>query len=173
MKSLEDLLQNRSPSTIKPIPEAHFAEKHFLWKKGSWGDGAVALASAFPKETRREHPAPWYASIQATHGPGRVPPGNAPYYIPTWLVSEADDPEGWKAWTAVLKKAGFTETPAHVVYLPDRRDYLVRAMRVAGTRAWTANPLTYRLYVYPTLGASVKFPLREYNVPRLTYETDE
>ena len=173
MRSLEDILNNRSPRVIKPITEAHFTEMHYLWKKGSWDDGAAALTQAFPKEARTERAAPWYQSIMDTHGPGQIMPGNAPYYVPSWLISEVDEPEIWKTWTAALKKAGFVETPAHVAFLPYRADYLVRAMQIAKSRAWTANPRTYRLYVYPTLGESVKFPLRTYTVQRFIPEIDE
>lgn len=162
MAQLEDLKNNRTPFKEKPLPQAHFLERHFIHPKASWDEAARIVAGMFPRDTRAERPKPWYRLLAGTHWPGQVPPGNGPFYVPEWVFAD----ESLDALKARFKKEGFKEAVAHVVVLPMDGEYLAAAMRAAEQNAWNVNPRTYRAYLYPTLG-SKKRVLRRYNVERL------
>lgn len=145
-----------------PLPQAHFVERHLI-VSGSWETGCRKLAEAFPRETRPERPANWYRLLAGTHWPGRIPPGNGPFYMPEWAFTEEEYGERVRA----LKTAGFREVVAHVVVLPTNGEYLGAALRAAGSYRWNANPYTYRAYLYPKLPKGKAKDLRDYNTERL------
>jgi hypothetical protein len=169
MPLLAELLKNKKDIPTSPLAQTHFVERHFVLPKGSWADGVALLARHFPKEARPERPAAWYQQLAETHWPGRVPPGNGPFYLPEWLLEGAPEAQQ-QAWVKRLGAAGFKPVIAHVAYLPENTEYLVRAMQVAGEHPWTVNPRTYRVYLYPTLTQLRKAPLRPFTTTRWTPE---
>lgn len=160
MPTLREALRKSSSFKEKPIFEAHWLEHHWIYPSGDWTEGARALVAAFPKDTRPERPAKWYHLLRHTHWPDRVPPGNGPFYIPEWVL-ETEEMED------VLKAANFRKVVAHVAILPFDSEYLVTAMRIAKDRAWNADPILFRVYVYPKERKFAKTPLREYNTAPL------
>lgn len=152
MPSLDSLLTGK-PDFPEPIlPQAHFQEFHWVLDAtgvAGWNKGAIALQGAFPRETRVDRPSDWYAIVRDTHWPGKVLPGNGPFYVPEWLW--ADMPAQEATYTSALQRVGFRRVVAHVVILPDTKDYLVHAMRAAAKHRWTANPELDRCYLYPRL----------------------
>src|SRR5690606_37883327 len=101
-------------------------------------------------DTRPERPKPWYGLLSQTHWPGRIPPGNRPFYVPEWALEVLGrdgrvDEAGSAALIKAVKAAGFRPAVAHVCYLPETSEYLAAAMRLVETHAWTVNPITYRL----------------------------
>ena len=152
---------------------AHFMEHQQIHPSLDWAGAAALLQRTFPRETRLERPQSWYRTLAATHwpaterGPGPVPPGNGPFYVPDWVFQDLAEDEQ-KRLQAGLKAAGFKPVVAHVGYLPENNDYLVAAMRLAGKHRWTVNPTTYRVYVYPSLGIArpKRYPLRDYTTER-------
>jgi hypothetical protein len=159
MPTLTEIIKPSSGIRAKPLPEAHWVEYHWILPRGSWEGGVAALAKAMPRDARPQRPAPWYRLLARTHWPGRVPPGNGPFYVPDWAV---DGP----AMEDALKGSGFQRVVAHVVVLPPDAEYLTSAMRAAGSHAWNADPLLYRGYIYPSLKALARQPLRDYNAER-------
>lgn len=183
MPTLAELIRGSPDIKEKPIPEAHWLEKHFVHPKLSWEEASRLVVQSFPRETRKERPAGWYLHLYGTHWPGCVPPGNGPFYIPEWVVEEAWNkhaiqrnspprPEeqaiAQEAMEAQLKRAGFKVAIAHVVMLPQDGEYLHAAMRVARDRAWNVDPFLYRAYVYPSLSRFAKSGLRPFNTSRWT-----
>jgi hypothetical protein len=172
MATLAHLAKKTKEFSVSPLPQAHFLERHLFHPSSSWEDGCRALRDIFPKDTRAERAKSWYRVLVPTHGPGRVIPGNGPFYVPEWALPGEDCSEMIKA----LKAAGFKEAVAHVVYLPSDSEYLAAAMRAAlkdhepqrnpSFHAWNANPLTYRAYIYPQLHSLARKPLRAFNVER-------
>jgi hypothetical protein len=172
MQTLDSLLKKRSDFAESPLPQAHFLERQLAHPSAEWAEGARMLREALPKETRIERPHPWYQLLLATHAPGKVIPGNGPFFVPDWVfsVEEREEKE------AALKSAGFKETFAHVVFLPSDGEYLASAMRAAlidpyegaapRFHPWNANPRTYRAYLYPRLSGLAKRPLRDFTVER-------
>lgn len=159
MPILSDIPTSKTPP--QPIDEAHFVETHWAHPKLSWAEACEKVAQLFPRETRPERPRKWFGLLAGTHWPGQLPPGNGPYYIPAWAFKDEDEE---KRIAEILKDAGFKEMDAHVVYLRQNSEYLADAMRAAGDRTWTANPITARAYIYPDLRKPPEKDLRDYNV---------
>ena len=183
MPTLVELIRGSLDIKEKPIPEAHWVEKHYIHPKLSWDEASQLLARTFPRETRKERPSGWYLLLHGTHWPGCVPPGNGPFYIPEWVVEEAwrkhatqtdmpprseEQERAREAMEAQLKKVGFEEVVAHVVMLPQDGEYLHAAMRAARDRAWNVDPFMYRAYIYPSLSKFAKQSLRPFNTTRKT-----
>lgn len=150
------------PIEEEPILSAHFVERHLVLKEQTWQEAAKHLTNLFPRDTRPERPAEWYRLLAGTHWPKQVPPGNAPFYLPEWAFPE----NKWPSYREQLEEGGFEEAIAHVVLLPHNNEYLATTMRAADDRAWTANPITYRGYIYPSLKKMADNPLRDFNVER-------
>lgn len=164
MPLVSEIVSQKPPKKLEdPIPEAHFVEEHWIHPKFRWADAAQELTRLFPRDARPERPRPWYRRLAGTHWPGQIPPGNGPFYIPVWALEDGKESD---TVTATLKKAGFRRVTAHVVYLPQNSEYLAAAMRAAGKRPWTANPITARAYIYPKLRSTPDKKLRDYNVER-------
>ena len=157
--SLTDLLAGKQTRPTKPHREAHFVEEHFVHPKLSWDEAAKAVQSAFPKKARLDRPTEWYRMLVETHWPGRVLPGNGPFYLPAWLWDDDDLDAVEKA----LKGEGFIRVEAHVKYLPPSGEYLSTIMRAAEDLPWNANPITFRGYIY-TERKIKKGELRPFNV---------
>lgn len=143
-----------------PVLGAHFVERHWVLEDEDWATGAERLRELFPRDTEPERPAEWYRILAGTHWPGQLPPGNGPFYLPRWVFGE----EEREHKVETLEGAGFEKQVAHVAYLPQNGEYLVHAMRVADDRLWTADPIAYRVYLYPDLGGEAE--LRKWNVER-------
>lgn len=155
----------------RPLIQAHFQEVHYVDTARSWDDAASRLVAAFPMDTRPERPKDWYRLLAGTHWPGQVPPGNGPFYVPGWSLGSFDkrgrpDEAAEDRLIKALKGAGLKEVVAHGYYLPETSEYLAAAMRMVGNSAWTVNPRTYRLYLYPSLRSWAKKPLRAFNTER-------
>lgn len=148
------------------LPQAHHLEKQFVHPRLSWDRGTALLRTLFPEETGDGAAAGWYELLWATHWPGRVTPGNGPFYVPSWALDEISDAKARRAVRAQLQKAGFREKTVHAVWLPHSALYLRAAMRAAGTLAWNVDPVLYRCYLYPHLGTVYRKKLRPYNTPR-------
>lgn len=131
----------------------------------AWAAGTELLRKTFRDDTRPDSPAPWYELLEGTHWPDQVPPGNGPFYVPLWVIHDPQSGEG-KALLARLRSAGLKEAVAHVACLPENNDYLATAQRVAAPYAWNVNPILYRCYLYPSLGARWKRPRRHFNTVR-------
>lgn len=153
---------NKDKELEPPIPEAHFTELHWVNLRVPWAQAAQELVSLFPRDTRPDRPREWYACLRGTHWPRCIPPGNGPFYLPEWAFSK----EELERVIPTLKSAGYKQAVAHVVYLPQNAEQLVFAMRAAGNRPWTANPITARAYIYPKLRKTPDRGLRMFNVER-------
>lgn len=155
--------RGRSEFADTPLPQAHALVRHFVRPGLSWLEGAAAMRACLPAETNPDLPAPWYRAIAATHGPGMVPPGTGPFYLPEWVADPSPDesPVGRNAGRrrgetidARLRRAGFRLVVAHVVVLRPNADYLAAAKRMALRYPWTVHPQLYWVYLYPSLRAT-------------------
>ncbi len=157
--------KGRPEFAVRPLPQAHFVERQLVHSRLGWEDGTRLIMTRCPEATHRDHPHEWWELLTWTHAPGRVPPGNGPYFIPEWALDDFKSPE-IRPIVSQLKRAGFREAVVHVVMLPHSNDYLASARRAAGSMAWNVNPLLYRCYLYPTLGEKWTRPLRRFTTPR-------
>lgn len=152
------------PIEETPLMRAHFVERHMVHTELSWEQATQKMSDIFPRDARLERPADWYRRLIGTHWPQQVPPGNGPFYLPEWTFPE----DKWAEYHEQLEEAGFEEAIAHVVMLPHNNEYLAAIMRAAQEHPWTANPITYRGYIYPELKKLRDRELRSYNVERGT-----
>lgn len=156
MPSLSDILHPKKRAATLPAV-AHHGEEQWVHPKLSWEDGVKVLQSLFPKDTREDRPAAWYRRLRATHWPRCVPPGNGPFFLPTWPF----DAPLTDAQVSALKKAGFKLMQVPVRMLPNDAEYLASAMRAAADASWNVDPVLYKAYLYPTLPGA-KRSLRKY-----------
>jgi len=156
MPTLLEIIRKKPHIKERPIESAHRVEYHWVRLKGDWNDGAKALQTLFPREARVERPAEWYSLLRETHWPGKLPPGNGPFYVPEYAIKDDD-------MRRALERNGFVKVVAHVAVLPPDSEYLVAAMRGAGKHPWTVDPILYFAYFYPKIKGWKVPELRPYN----------
>lgn len=162
MPSLLDYLSGKNLKQTLP-DSAHWAEQQWVHPSVDWAQGTEMLRAMAPRDTRVERPKRWYELLRLTHWPGQVPPGNGPFFVPDWALEVMGETETERL-RAGLRAGGFRDLSVPVAVVPPSSDYLVWAMRITQGFRWTANPVLYQVYWYPTLGAGRVPELRPFTV---------